>query len=197
MKIAVPGMKTLWIIGGLSLMLLAALVYLGREADLRGRNRVDLMVNETIALDLALNLEVLKLSQGRSLNYDGLVAIDRAIDGNLRELKSEFARLGLNYTVQGVTNLIGFHAQGNYSTAVGESATASASLRLEMRPSRCNTARMRKSMRSNSSGGAIMSVISRYSQNFSLLTSHIMEKNSPDKAAHCGYSLSLSCPRPP
>ena len=33
---------------------------------------------------------------------------------------SEFARLGLNYTTQGVTNLIGFHAQGNYSTAVGE-----------------------------------------------------------------------------
>lgn len=34
---------------------------------------------------------------------------------------SEFARLGLNYTVQGETNLIGFHANGNYSTAVGES----------------------------------------------------------------------------
>lgn len=34
---------------------------------------------------------------------------------------SEFARLGLNYTVQGETNLIGFHSQGNYSTAVGES----------------------------------------------------------------------------
>lgn len=34
---------------------------------------------------------------------------------------SEFARLGLNYTAQGETNLIGFHAQGNYSTAVGES----------------------------------------------------------------------------
>lgn len=34
---------------------------------------------------------------------------------------SEFARLGLQYTVQGETNLIGFHAQGNYSTAVGES----------------------------------------------------------------------------
>lgn len=33
---------------------------------------------------------------------------------------SEFAKLGLNYTVQGETNLIGFHAQGNYSTAVGE-----------------------------------------------------------------------------
>lgn len=34
---------------------------------------------------------------------------------------SEFARLGLSYTTQGETNLIGFHAQGNYSTAVGES----------------------------------------------------------------------------
>lgn len=33
---------------------------------------------------------------------------------------SEFARLGLNYTTQGETNLIGFHAQGNYGTAVGE-----------------------------------------------------------------------------
>lgn len=34
---------------------------------------------------------------------------------------SEFAQLGLNYTVEGETNLIGFHAVGNYSTAVGES----------------------------------------------------------------------------
>lgn len=34
---------------------------------------------------------------------------------------SEFARLGLNYTTAGQTNLIGFHAEGNYATAVGES----------------------------------------------------------------------------
>ena len=34
---------------------------------------------------------------------------------------SEFASLGLNYTVAGETNLVGFHANGNYSTAVGES----------------------------------------------------------------------------
>ena len=33
----------------------------------------------------------------------------------------EFAQLGLDYTVQGETNLIGFHVDGNYSTAVGES----------------------------------------------------------------------------
>ena len=34
---------------------------------------------------------------------------------------SEFARLGLNYTVQGETNLLGFHVEGNYNTAVGAS----------------------------------------------------------------------------
>lgn len=33
----------------------------------------------------------------------------------------EFAQLGLQYTVEGETNLIGFHANGNYTTAVGES----------------------------------------------------------------------------
>lgn len=34
---------------------------------------------------------------------------------------SDFARLGLNYTVEGETNLIGFHVEGDYSHAVGES----------------------------------------------------------------------------
>lgn len=34
--------------------------------------------------------------------------------------ESDYAKLGLEYTAQGETNLIGFHAQGNYSTAVGE-----------------------------------------------------------------------------
>lgn len=34
---------------------------------------------------------------------------------------TEFAKLGLVYTTDGETNLIGFHAQGNYGTAVGES----------------------------------------------------------------------------
>ena len=34
---------------------------------------------------------------------------------------TEFAKLGLVYTVDGETNLVGFHAQGNYGTAVGES----------------------------------------------------------------------------
>lgn len=34
---------------------------------------------------------------------------------------SDFTTLGLNYTVQGETNLIGFHANGDYTHAVGES----------------------------------------------------------------------------
>jgi hypothetical protein len=34
---------------------------------------------------------------------------------------ADFAALGLNYTVDGETNLIGFHANGDYSHAVGES----------------------------------------------------------------------------
>lgn len=34
---------------------------------------------------------------------------------------SDFKKLGLDYTVDGETNLIGFHANGNYNTAVGES----------------------------------------------------------------------------
>lgn len=34
---------------------------------------------------------------------------------------TEFSKLGLVYTTDGETNLIGFHVQGNYGTAVGES----------------------------------------------------------------------------
>lgn len=34
---------------------------------------------------------------------------------------SDFARAGLEYTTDGETNLIGFHVQGNYNTAVSES----------------------------------------------------------------------------
>ena len=34
--------------------------------------------------------------------------------------ESDFARAGLTYTVSGETNLVGFHTQGNYHTAVSE-----------------------------------------------------------------------------
>ena len=34
---------------------------------------------------------------------------------------SDFAKAGLAYTVEGETNLIGFHTEGNYGTAVSDS----------------------------------------------------------------------------
>ena len=34
---------------------------------------------------------------------------------------SDFAKAGLEYTVEGETNLIGFHTEGNYGTAVSDS----------------------------------------------------------------------------
>ena len=33
---------------------------------------------------------------------------------------SDFAKLGLNYTVKGETNLIGVHVEGDYSRATGD-----------------------------------------------------------------------------
>lgn len=43
------------------------------------------------------------------------------LDAYFVDPSTEFAKLGLVYTTDGDTNLIGFHAQGNYGTAVGES----------------------------------------------------------------------------
>lgn len=39
---------------------------------------------------------------------------------HINPANSDYSKLGLHYTVDGETNLIGFHANGNYSTAVGE-----------------------------------------------------------------------------
>lgn len=43
------------------------------------------------------------------------------LDAYYADPSTEFAKLGLVYTVDGDTPFIGFHAQGNYGTAVGES----------------------------------------------------------------------------
>ncbi len=43
------------------------------------------------------------------------------LDAYYVDPSTEFAKLGLVYTVDGDTPFIGFHAQGNYGTAVGES----------------------------------------------------------------------------
>lgn len=47
--------------------------------------------------------------------------VDNIVNYYVDPADADFAKLGLNYTTQGVTNLIGFHANGNYTTAVGES----------------------------------------------------------------------------
>lgn len=49
------------------------------------------------------------------------IPVDNIVAYYIDPSSSDFAKLGLVYTVDGDTNLIGFHAGGNYSTAVGES----------------------------------------------------------------------------
>jgi hypothetical protein len=49
--------------------------------------------------------------------------------------ESDFARAGLVYTVSGETNLIGFHTQGNYHTAVSEERTHTQGIDAGQQPS--------------------------------------------------------------
>lgn len=47
--------------------------------------------------------------------------VENMINYHVNPSDSDFARAGLVYTTDGVTNLIGFHTQGDYNTAVSES----------------------------------------------------------------------------
>ena len=95
--------------------ILDAYQYLG-SATITVQNQfgVDYMKNFLGADTLILSSEV---PQGFVL----ATPVDNIVNYYIDPGDSEFAQLGLNYTVQGETNLIGFHANGNYSTAVGES----------------------------------------------------------------------------
>lgn len=48
------------------------------------------------------------------------VPVDNIVGYYVNPSSSAFAQMGLVYTTDGETNLIGFHVQGNYGTAVGE-----------------------------------------------------------------------------
>ena len=85
----------LWMVGSSALLILATLFHLGNEVDSRGRARVELLVNELVALDLSINLEVLKLRQGQRLDYDGLTNASHDIEQRLKVLQDEFAKLTL------------------------------------------------------------------------------------------------------
>ena len=95
--------------------ILDAYSYLGASTiTVQNQFGVDYMKNFLGADTLILSSEVPK----------GIVLatpVDNIVNYYADPADSEFAQLGLNYTVQGETNLIGFHANGNYSTAVGES----------------------------------------------------------------------------
>ena len=88
-------LRSLWLLGCIALLILVTLFHLGNEVDSRGRARVELIVNELTALDLAINLEVLKLRQGQRLDYDGLVVASRNIDQKLSALQDEFGKFSL------------------------------------------------------------------------------------------------------
>jgi hypothetical protein len=46
--------------------------------------------------------------------------VENIINYHVSPDDSDYAKAGLTYTTDGVTNLIGFHTQGNYGTAVSE-----------------------------------------------------------------------------
>ena len=89
--------------------------YLG-SADISVQNAfgIDYIKNFLGATTLILSSEI---DEGEVI----AVPADNLVLYYIDPADGEFAQLGLTYTVDGETNLIGFHANGNYTTAVGES----------------------------------------------------------------------------
>jgi len=68
-----------------------------------------------------LGADTLILSSEMPQGFVYATPVDNIVNYYIDPADADFRALGLDYTVQGDTNLIGFHANGNYSTAVGES----------------------------------------------------------------------------
>lgn len=68
-----------------------------------------------------LGADTLILSSEMPQGFVYATPVDNIVNYYVDPGDADFARLGLDYTVQGETNLVGFHANGNYGTAVGES----------------------------------------------------------------------------
>lgn len=68
-----------------------------------------------------MGADTLVLSSDVPRGFVFATPVDNIVNYYVDPADADFAKLGLNYTTQGVTNLIGFHANGNYTTAVGES----------------------------------------------------------------------------
>lgn len=95
--------------------ILDAYRYLGAaEVTVQNAFGIDYIQNFLGATTLILSSEI---AEGKVI----AVPADNLVLYYIDPGDGEFAQLGLNYTVEGETNLIGFHANGNYTTAVGES----------------------------------------------------------------------------
>lgn len=89
--------------------------YLGAaEISIQSTNGLDYVKNFIGAQTVVLSSEI---EEGKVI----AIPADNIVLYYVDPGDGDFAQLGLNYTVQGETNLIGFHANGNYTTAVGES----------------------------------------------------------------------------
>lgn len=90
-----PSASRLWLLALFSLGVLVVL-YRWSTVDDEGLHRVEIAANELAAVDIAANLEVMKLRHRLKLDYDGLVAASRRGDELMAQLESEFATLGLS-----------------------------------------------------------------------------------------------------
>jgi uncharacterized protein YjdB len=94
---------------------LDAYLYLGSAAiTIQNQFGVDYIKN-------FLGADTLILSSEMPQGFVYATPVDNIVNYYIDPADADFRALGLDYTVQGDTNLIGFHANGNYSTAVGES----------------------------------------------------------------------------
>lgn len=93
---------------------LDAYTYLGAaELTVQTQNGMNYLENFLGARTVILSSEI---ERGTVIGIPADNIIDYHINPN-----TQYGALGLTYTTDGVTNLIGFHANGNYTTAVGES----------------------------------------------------------------------------
>lgn len=94
---------------------LDAYKYLGAaEISLQSQFGIDYVQNFMGATTMILSSEI---DEGTVI----AIPSDNIVNYYIDPSDGDIAQLGLNYTVQGETNLIGFHAEGNYNTALGAS----------------------------------------------------------------------------
>ncbi len=85
----------LWLLAIVSLLAMLTFYRLSSMVNNDGWHRVDTAFDSLTNLDLAINLDILKLRQRQKLDYDDLVSASRQIDEHLRSLEPDFRLIGL------------------------------------------------------------------------------------------------------